>query len=197
MFQGFTLSLTTMSRSLFGLYLTSAPTTFLWIQTDAPDMPWVGRPEYTIVCPSSDVKCPCPSLLTSDNPHISTPNLISSPTSWTFPNCSTLRIFLWWRGLLPYVSFSCFCYWYCYNGTTEYKFAFIIQQWEYGDCHYRHIPLLQDARLTGLNRSSVPHSVTEMWKSQHNHWQQFTTQNTVHKFNAIESNFHCCAVSVI
>jgi len=60
-------------------------------------MPWAGRPEYTIMWPSSVVKCPCPSHLTSDNPHISKsihPNLIiSSPSSWTFPNCSILRIF--------------------------------------------------------------------------------------------------------
>jgi len=46
------------------------------------------------VWPSSVVKCPCPSHLTSDNPHISTPNLIiSSPSSWTFTSCSILQIF--------------------------------------------------------------------------------------------------------
>jgi len=94
MFHGFALSRTTMSRSLIGSYLTSAPVTFLWIQTATPDMPRVGRPEYTTVWPYSVVKCPCPSHITSYNPHISTPNLIiSSLSSWAFPSCSILRIF--------------------------------------------------------------------------------------------------------
>jgi len=94
MFRGFALSRTTRTRSLIGSYPTSAPASFLWIQTATPDMPWVSRPGYTIVWPSSVVKCPCPFHLTSDNPHISTPNrIISSPSSWTFPSCSILRIF--------------------------------------------------------------------------------------------------------
>jgi len=48
------------TRSLMGSYPTKAPAIFLWIQTATPDMPWVSRPEYTIVWPSSVVKCPCP-----------------------------------------------------------------------------------------------------------------------------------------
>ena len=78
MFRGFALSRTT-TRLLIGSYPTSAPGNFLWIQTATPDMPWVGRP---IVQRSRAVKCPCPSYLTPENPHISTPTLIiSSPSS--------------------------------------------------------------------------------------------------------------------
>ena len=82
------------NESLIGSYPTCDPVTFLWIQTATPDMLWVGRLEYTIVWPSSVVKCPCPSHLTSDNLHIWTPNLIiSSPSSWHFSSCNILRIF--------------------------------------------------------------------------------------------------------
>ena len=112
MFRGFTLSRTTRTRSLTGSYSTKAPAVFLWIQTATPDMPQVVRPEYTIVWPSSVVKCPSPSHLTSDNPHTSTLSLIiSSPSSWTFPSCSILRIFH-----VPSLSLlrSCSCLaWHC------------------------------------------------------------------------------------
>ena len=73
-----------------------------------------GRPEYTIVWLSSVVKCPCSSHLndlTSDNPHISTPNLtISSPSSWTLPSCCILRIFQ-----APSLLHSCSCLSPCGN----------------------------------------------------------------------------------
>ena len=73
-----------------------------------------GRPEYTIVWLSSVVKCPCPSHLndlTSDNPHISTPNLtISSLSSWTLPSCCILRIFQ-----APSLLHSCSCLSPCGN----------------------------------------------------------------------------------
>ena len=112
MFRSFALSRTTRTRSLiYGSYPTSAPAIFLWIQTATPDMPWVERPEYTIVWPSSVVKCPCPSHLTSDNPHISIPNrIVSSPSSWTFPCCSILWIFH-----VPSLSFLGSCSWPCDN----------------------------------------------------------------------------------
>ena len=45
----FWMGLTTVQRYCAACDPTSAPATFLWIQTATPDMPWVGHAEYTIV----------------------------------------------------------------------------------------------------------------------------------------------------
>jgi len=59
-----------------GSYPIRAPATLLFSHTATSRCHCTFSPEYTTVCPSSVVKCPCPSKRTSDKPH-------TSP--WPFP----------------------------------------------------------------------------------------------------------------